>query len=148
MTPCWQGERTDLSITCHIPKNLLSLCLNPGDNINRVGEEAVRVRAKVWASAPTSGSLSGPTSASPLFSPRRDQPSSPGLMLYKYLTGDCSQVRVSLLSQVPRIEDGVSSSCTREGLDWILGNISSLKILSSTGTGCLGSGRVPIFGDI
>jgi len=29
----------------------------------------------------------------------------------------------------------MASSCTRGGLDWILGNISSLRGLSSTGTG-------------
>ncbi|KAK4815771.1 hypothetical protein QYF61_007189 [Mycteria americana] len=32
----------------------------------------------------------------------------------------------------------MASSCARGGLDWILGNFSSLKGLSSIGTGCPG----------
>ena len=32
----------------------------------------------------------------------------------------------------------MASSCTRAGLDWIFGKISSLKEWSGTGTGCPG----------
>ena len=43
----------------------------------------------------------------------------------------------SPMLQVIRQEEMVSS-CSRGGLGWILGNISSLKGLSSAGTGCAG----------
>lgn len=49
----------------------------------------------------------------------------------------CSQVEGGLISQVPAIgQEEMTSSCSRRGLDWILGAKSSQKELSSTGTGC------------
>lgn len=35
-------------------------------------------------------------------------------------------------------QEEITSSCSREVLDWILGNISSLRGLLSTRTGCTG----------
>lgn len=49
----------------------------------------------------------------------------------------CSRVEGGLISQVPAIgQEEMTSSCSRRGLDWILGAKSSQKELSSTGTGC------------
>jgi len=55
------------------------------------------------------------------------------------MEGGCSEVGVSLFSQVKSdMREELASSCARGGLDWILVKISSLKGLSSIGTGCSG----------
>ena len=40
-------------------------------------------------------------------------------------------------------QEEMASSCVRGGLEWILGNFTSLKGLSSIGTGCPGKGLSP-----
>jgi len=42
-------------------------------------------------------------------------------------------------------QEAMASSCTRGGLDWVSGNISSLKELSSTGTGSPESPSLDVF---
>ena len=44
---------------------------------------------------------------------------------------------IGLLSQVQALgREETATGCTRAGLDWLLGNISSPRVLSSAGTGC------------
>lgn len=43
-------------------------------------------------------------------------------------------------------EEEKATGCTKEGLDWMLRNVLSLKGVSSVGTGCQGHGGVSLPG--
>ncbi|KAK4817088.1 hypothetical protein QYF61_027919 [Mycteria americana] len=58
------------------------------------------------------------------------------IALYNYLKGGCREVGSVSSPKCQAIgQEETASSYTREGLDWMLGKISSLKGLSSIGTG-------------
>ncbi|KAK4816806.1 hypothetical protein QYF61_023493 [Mycteria americana] len=63
------------------------------------------------------------------------------IALYNCLKGGCREVgSVSSPSDREKVigQEEMASSCARGGLDWILGNFTSLKGLSSIGPGCPG----------
>jgi len=58
---------------------------------------------------------------------------------YNYLTGGCNEGGLVSSPKQPAIgQEALASSCIREGSDWILGKISSLKEWSGVGPGCPG----------
>ena len=65
------------------------------------------------------------------------------IALYNSLKGGCRELGMSLMKHQVIGQEVMASSCTREGLDWLLGSISFQKGLLGVGMGCPGQGGSP-----